>query len=208
VYDKTSTIKQFLTAAGAKQPTPGGGSVAALAGALAASMGQMVVNYSVGKKGLEQHAAALNLAVSEFERAGELMLELMVEDQSAYESLSAARKLPPDSPNRTQTLAEALIDCVMVPLTIAATAVSILDLCGPLVEKVNRWLLSDLAVATDLAMATTRCSLYNVRVNLPEIADEKERHRIESTGEELQSRGLSLIQQISPRIWKRWSEGK
>jgi methenyltetrahydrofolate cyclohydrolase len=206
VYDKTTSIEQFLAAAGAKQPIPGGGSVAALAGGLAASMGQMVVNYSIGKKGLEEHAVALKLAVSEFELAAQLMLELMAEDQAAYESLTSARKLPADSPRRAETVAAALGQCIMVPLTTAATAVSILDLCDPLVEKVNRWLLSDLAVSADLAMATTRAALYNVRVNLPEIADEKERQRTETTANQLLSRALELIQRVSPRIWNRWNQ--
>src|SRR4051812_18812327 len=51
-YDQHHTIESFLAAAAAKQPAPGGGSVAALAGALAASMGEMVINYSLGKKNL------------------------------------------------------------------------------------------------------------------------------------------------------------
>ena len=55
MYDATTAIGQFLEAAAAKQPTPGGGSVTALVGALSASMAEMVVNYSAGKKGLEPH---------------------------------------------------------------------------------------------------------------------------------------------------------
>ncbi len=64
MLDKTTTIEKFLEAAAAKQPTPGGGSVSALAGALAASMGEMVLNYSVGKKGLEAHDAVLKNALA------------------------------------------------------------------------------------------------------------------------------------------------
>ena len=51
MFDRTTRIDEFLDAAAAKRPAPGGGSVTALAGALAASMGEMVVNYSVGKRG-------------------------------------------------------------------------------------------------------------------------------------------------------------
>ena len=69
MYDHTHTIEQFLDATAAKQPTPGGGSVTALAGALAASMGEMVLNYSVGKKGLEAHQDQLKPALHEFHRA-------------------------------------------------------------------------------------------------------------------------------------------
>jgi len=58
-------------------PAPGGGSVTALAGALAVSMGEMVLNYSIGKKDLAPHAAELQAALAEFGRARAMLLELM-----------------------------------------------------------------------------------------------------------------------------------
>src|SRR5580704_10441437 len=107
MLDKTTTIENFLEAAAAKQPTPGGGSVAALAGALAAAMGEMVLNYSVGKKGLEEHDAVLKSAVGEFHRAREMMLGLVAEDQTAYEALREARKLPGAAGHRLSEIEEA-----------------------------------------------------------------------------------------------------
>src|SRR2546429_6443597 len=98
--DASTTLADFLSAAASKRPVPGGGSITALAGALAASMGEMVLNYSVGKKNLAAYDAELRSALSEFTRARAMMLELMVEDQAAYEAMSALRKLPQDSPQR------------------------------------------------------------------------------------------------------------
>ena len=83
MYDQNTTIQDFLNAAAAKQPAPGGGSVTALVGALAASMGEMVVNYSIGKKGLEAHQVELKEVVGELHRARQLLLQLMAEDQRA-----------------------------------------------------------------------------------------------------------------------------
>src|SRR3954465_1046993 len=77
MYDATTPIDQFLNAAAAKQPAPGGGSVTALVGALAASMGEMTVNYSVGKKGLEEHQDELRAALAELTRARAVLLALM-----------------------------------------------------------------------------------------------------------------------------------
>src|SRR3954467_6822227 len=94
MLDKTATIDEFLAAAAAKQPAPGGGSVTALAGALAAAMGEMVVSYSVGKKDLAQHRAELEAAAQELHRARLVLLELMEEDQFGYAALTDARKLP------------------------------------------------------------------------------------------------------------------
>src|SRR5947209_10676494 len=100
IYDASKTIQGFLDAAAAKQPAPGGGSVTALVGALAASMGEMVLNYSVGKKDLAAHAPELQAALAEFTRARAMLLELMVEDQAAYEAMTALRMLPADSAER------------------------------------------------------------------------------------------------------------
>ena len=63
---RESTIGAFLNAAAARQPAPGGGSVTALAGALAAAMGEMVLNYSVGKKDLAAHQDELKTVLAEF----------------------------------------------------------------------------------------------------------------------------------------------
>ena len=203
MYDQNSTIKQFLDAAAAKQPTPGGGSVTALAGALAATMGEMTVNYSIGKKGLEPFEGELKPALAEYHRAREVLAQLMAEDQQAYAALTVARKLPEGSPERASQLPAALTACIRGPQAIAATAVAVLELCDRVVNFVNPWLLSDLAVCADLSMATVRCAVYNVRVNLPDIADVAERQKIEGATFELLSRAGLLIQQVSPRIWAR-----
>ncbi|HEX4056117.1 MAG TPA: cyclodeaminase/cyclohydrolase family protein [Tepidisphaeraceae bacterium] len=205
MHDQTTTIENFLEAAAAKQPTPGGGAVAALAGSLAAAMGEMVLNYSVGKKGLEKHQQELKAALAEFHRARMMMLELMTEDQSAYEALTAARKMPADSPKRAEAVTSGVMLCVRVPQNIAGTAAAVLELTEKLVDQVNHHLLSDLAVCAEMAMATTRAALYNVRVNLAEIGDAEQRGQIEATDRQLLQRAVGLIQKVQPRIWERVS---
>ena len=208
MYDARTSLKDFLEAAAAKQPAPGGGSVTALVGALAASMGEMVVNYSVGKKGLDAHQAELKEGLHELGRARQLLLDLMVEDQLAYEALAAARKLPENSPERADREPAALLASIRTPQAIGATAVVVLGLCDRLVDKVNYWLLSDLAVSADLAMATVRCAVYNVRVNLPSVGDAAERREYESATGQVLGHAAVLIQRVGPRVWARHAEGK
>src|SRR5438105_15443651 len=127
MYDASTTIDAFLNAAAAKQPTPGGGSIAALAGALAAAMGEMVLNYSVGRKQNAPDAdQTMRAVLAEFTRARQLLLELMREDQLAYESLTAARKLSP-GPEHDAQLNIALLACIRVPQAIATTGLTMLD---------------------------------------------------------------------------------
>src|SRR5687768_5073118 len=144
MHDHTSTIAAFLDGTAAKQPAPGGGSVTALAGALAAAMGEMVLNYSVGKKGLEAHQDQLRAALAELHRARGLMLQLMAEDQAAYEALTAARKLPQHPPDREARFNAALLASIRGPQAMAATAVAILELCDRVADVANHYLLSDL----------------------------------------------------------------
>jgi glutamate formiminotransferase/formiminotetrahydrofolate cyclodeaminase len=207
MIDQTVTIRDFLDAAAAKKPTPGGGAVAALAGALAASMGEMVLNYSVGKKDLAAHVEQLKGALSSFNRARQLLVQLMVEDQSAFETISAIKKLPADSTERQDRFPAALLACIRTPQTIAATGVAILELCDQLADRVNCYLLSDLAVCADLAMATVRCAVYNVRVNLGDIADQEDRASIQSTTGRMLDHAVGLIRRVIPRIWDRYDKG-
>jgi len=207
MVDGKVTIEAFLNAAGAKQPTPGGGSVTALVGALSASMGEMVLNYSIGKKGLESKQDQLGLALLEFKKARQFLLALMVEDQNAYELLSQLQKLPRDSAERKEKYPPALLASIRTPEAMAATAVAILEICQRLTDGVNYYLLSDLAVCADLAMATLRCAIYNVRVNLKELTDKRDRDVAEANVRRLLERGAGLIQYTVPRIWQRFEQG-
>jgi formiminotetrahydrofolate cyclodeaminase len=198
VFDRTQTLESFLAAAAAKQPAPGGGSVAALVGALASSMGEMVLNYSIGKKDLAAHEPKLKEVLLEFTRARAVMLELMVEDQAAFEALTSTRKA-----NDRERFAPALLACIRIPQSVAATAVAVLELCDRVADFVNPRLASDLAVCTELSMATVRCAVYNVRVNLPDVTEESERRHLDQSNARALSQATALIQRVLPKIWAR-----
>lgn len=204
MHDRTTSINDFLTATAAKQPTPGGGSVAALAGAHSAAIGEMVLSYSIGKKDLIPFDAELKHAAHELQVAREVLLKLMVEDQEAYAELTDVRKLPLDSVDRSQRLPMAVMACIRCPQAVGATAVAILKLCDAVVEIVNPWLLSDLAVSADLAMATARAAMYNVRVNLSSIEKAADRKKIEDETEAMLQHAKVLIQHVGPLIWSRY----
>jgi formiminotetrahydrofolate cyclodeaminase len=202
-FGPETSLAEFLNAAAARQPTPGGGSITALVGALAASMGEMTINYSVGKKGLEAYQAELKPALAELTRARQLLIQLMSEDQAAFETVTAARKLPEIDPQRQGRFDAALLACIRIPEAMAATAVAILEVVDRITNFVNPHLLSDLAVCADLAMATARCAIYNVRANLPDVKDSADRASIEGTIRSLLTHAATLIQRVAPRIWER-----
>lgn len=203
MFDQSTAVGEFLNAAAARKPTPGGGSVTALVGALSASMGEMAINYSIGKKGYEAFEPELKPALAELTRARGVLLELMAEDQAAFAAITAARKLPTTDPERAGRFNVALLACVRIPEAIAASSVAVLELVDRILGFVNPHLLSDLAVCADLAMASTRCAVYNVRANLPDVSDPADRAAIEGIIRSVLIRSSTLIKQISPRIWER-----
>lgn len=200
IYDTTVRLSEFLDAAAAKQPTPGGGSVAALSGALAASMGEMALNYSVGKKGLEEFQDELRPALAKFHEARKTFERLVVEDQKAFTEMTAARKTRNEDPARWEAAVRAGVD---VPREIVAVAAGLLEVCDHVVNFVNPYLLSDLSVAADLAMVTVRCGIYNARVNLPELKDDAARIVVETAINEAVGRAVRVVARVTPRIWER-----
>jgi methenyltetrahydrofolate cyclohydrolase len=186
------TVHDFLTATAAKQPTPGGGAVAGVAGALAAALAHMVVNYSLGKKNLVEHQPLLREASQRLERARHMLLELADEDAAAYGLVNELSKLPEQDVRRQRELPAAIRAGVAVPLAVAACATDLLRLMHDLAGKSNAYLRSDLAIAAVLAEATARSAAWNVAINVPQLPEPAEREEAARQARELVSRAREL----------------
>jgi len=206
MIETTQPIMQYLEGVAARQPTPGGGSVAALVGALSSALGEMVLNYSIGHKDLAAFADEFRPALATLTHIRNQLAQYSARDQQTFESLMAARKLPKETPRRDELIDNALIESCRVPESVAQITVGILEACDKLVSMVNVHLLSDLAICADLAMATIRCSVYNVRVNLPGIKNPDDRLKFETSMGATLKRAVVLIQNVAPRIWDRHAQ--
>lgn len=198
MHDGSESLASFLDAVAARQPTPGGGAVAAVTGALACAIGEMALNYSVDKKELAAHRDVLSDALAHLARARALLLRLLVEDQEAYTAMTAARKS--GDPAATQA---ALLAAIRVPQAIAATGAAVLEQAERVAPVANRWLLSDLAVAVELAMATVRCGAHNVRVNLGQLPDAADAHRFREWCDDIIARAVQRVCRVMPEVWRR-----
>ncbi len=165
------SVTDFLSSIAAKSPTPGGGAVASVIGALGAALAQMVVNYSVGKKALIEFEPALRAALPRLEIARRLLLELADEDAAAYGLVNELSRLPEGDPRRCAEWADAMRASVQVPMSVAATCVELLRSFEPLAGITNRQLRSDLGIAAVLADAAVRASRWNVAVNLSGLSE-------------------------------------
>lgn len=160
------TLRDFLSATSAKTPTPGGGAVAGVTGALSAALAGMVVSYSVGKKSLAAHDAALREHQRVLERARTLFVTLAEEDAQAYGLVNELSRLPEADPRRVAQMPAASRASVDVPMSVAALALDLLREYQKLVTITNPHLRSDLAIAAVLADSTARSAWWNVVVNV------------------------------------------
>lgn len=164
-------LDEFLDDVAARRPTPGGGAVAAAAGALACAMARMVAEYSPGKgadAGAKKTVAALTEPLG---RADRMVRRLIVEDAAAYSALKEAAKRFKADPSTKADHEGALAVAISVPLEIAAVGCEALDIMKRLVPSANRYLLGDLGIATVLAEASVRAAAYMVRVNAGSLGD-------------------------------------
>ena len=170
-------LKKYLDEAASGASTPGGGSVAALAGALGAALTSMVCNFTVGKKKYADVEAEVSQILSEAEELRAKLQDLMVEDTQAYGQVSAAYGMPRETAEekaaRSEAIQKALKVAMQAPLEAAVCCHRVLKLNEPLVEKGNQNLISDVGVAVLLAESAMRSAILNVEINLSYIKDEK-----------------------------------
>ena len=167
--------RPFLEAVAAPTATPGGGSAAAFAGALAASLGQMVAGLSQKKKSQAAFLDRLSEALEELRRTSAELAEAIDRDAAAYDAVMAAFKLPQGNAEETQRREEAIQSATRgaaeVPLQVAERSVVLFDRLGQLASIAAASMKSDLEVARLMAAAGARGALANVEINLDGIRD-------------------------------------
>ena len=169
-------VHDFSAQLAAKQPTPGGGSAAALVGALGAGLVSMVCRYTVGR---ERYADVEEAVQRVLVRAEELRVELeraVEADVAAYGSYSRAQSMPRETDAeqgaRNAALQTALRESTSVPLGVAERCTELLELAVEAAEIGNPFLISDAAVGAELAAAARASAELNVRLNVGGLEDE------------------------------------
>jgi formiminotetrahydrofolate cyclodeaminase len=169
------SVSEFGERLASAQPTPGGGSAAALGGALGAGLVSMVCNFTVGR---DKYADVEEEMQAVLRRSEELRLQLeqaVEDDVAAYGGYSEASKLPRESEEeqrvRSAALDAALRESTLVPLGVAERCAELLELALRAAELGNPFLISDAAVGAELAAAARASAELNVRLNVGGISD-------------------------------------
>lgn len=173
---KDQPIQQFLDELASKASTPGGGSAAAIMGAMAAALGSMVGNFTVGKKGYEDVDAEMRELLEQCEQLRDQLTGMIKADIDVFNQVMGAYGMPRDSDEqkaeRSQAIQAALKEATEVPLACAKAAAQVIELCKPLAEKGNKNVISDAGVAVLAAEAALRSAALNVYINIGGIKDD------------------------------------
>jgi len=162
-------VEAFLDRTAERTPTPGGGGVTALAGALACAMGRMVLAYSVGRKTEDAKRARVEAALGKLRRADELLRASITADARAYEKMTDLSRAAREDESQKAPYTQAILAAVAVPMEMAALASGALDALDAIKADTSRYLVSDLGVAAVLADATARAARYSVLINVQEL---------------------------------------
>ena len=169
------SLSGFVASVAAPVPTPGGGTVAAHAGALGAALAQMVAGLTIGRKKYAAVEERMREAALRAADLGNRLTALAREDADAYGAVSAAYRLPKEPADaaaaRARAIADALLGAARVPLDTARAAAEVAELAAICAEQGNANAVSDAGVAALMAEAACRGAAYNVRINVAALDD-------------------------------------
>lgn len=168
----TTTTGDFVKALASKEATPGGGGAAAVAGALGAALGSMVVNLTQGKKKYAEHEEFLAETLKHLGLISDYMLRLADEDAQAFAPLQKHMSEPKDTPEHEHHLEAALRVACHIPTEVMYTAAQTIELLAELAEKGSKLAISDVGAGIELCRAAMRISRLNILINATAMTDE------------------------------------
>jgi len=168
--DQSLTV--FSEEVASKKPAPGGGSVSAYMGTLGAGLVSMVARITLGKKNVTEKER-LEHILEKAEGLRRELLDLVVEDTRAFDSLMQAHKLPKENKDRDRQIQEATMKAAEVPLGTLEKSVNSLSLALEMAQLGMRSALSDVVTAAEAARAAVEGAASNVLINLRDISNAK-----------------------------------
>jgi len=170
-------LRQFCNETLSDSPAPGGGSVAALMGALGASLGGMVANLSAGKRGWDDKLEYFSDRAVKAQQLKDELLSLVDEDTAAFNKVMDAFALPKESAEektaRSSAIEQATKHAAEIPLKAMETAFKSYQLLSEMADKGNPASISDVGVGALVTRACIEGAAMNVRINLAALKDEK-----------------------------------
>ena len=198
------TLKGFLDELASLSPTPGGGSVSALAGSIGASLLEMVCALTIGKEKFKQYDAELSGVKAEAAEMKSVLFALIEKDARAFDMVMESFRMPKSTDDekmsRSEAIQKATCEATKVPLETAWRCLDILKKISSVVEKVNPNAVSDIGVGALLAQSGMEGAALNVFINLPSIKDQAFREDSEKTIHAIRNEGRALKESVLKKV--------
>ncbi|QGU95001.1 methenyltetrahydrofolate cyclohydrolase [Clostridium bovifaecis] len=209
--EKKVSIESYICDLSSSKPTPGGGSAAALTGALSSALTAMVFNLTIGKKVYESYNEEIKNKIDDALKACEeynqLMVEFMKRDEEAFLSLMKAFKLSKSTEEekilRNKELTKGYENALEVPFTLAKSGLELYKYVYIAAQYGNASVISDAGVGAILLYSTIESSILNVNINLSGIKDEKYKENILNKCDEMIKEALDYKSKILELVYSK-----
>ena len=198
------TVKDFLNKVAGSDPVPGGGSIAALNGALASALAAMVANLTIGKKKYTEVQEDMQAIAQEAERLmGDFTADID-RDSDAYDRVFACFKMPKETDEekaaRSAAIQEATKYAAQVPLEVARRACALMPLIADVALKGNQNAVTDACVAMMSARNAVLAAVLNVRINLSSLKDTELAARLQAEADGLEQQACQQEQALLNKV--------
>lgn len=198
------TVTGFVDEVSRESPAPGGGSIAALAGALGAALGSMVSNLTANKRGSLDVDEVLNEAAEKCQEIKYQLIKAVDEDTKAFNAFMEARRLPSQTEEekkaRQKAMQEGLKKAVSVPLNTSELCLQAIEAAEIVAQNGNPNSVTDVGVGAEVAFAGVKGGIYNVLINLKSIKDTDYCDQMRKKCESLEKKAWKVLGSVSKII--------
>ncbi len=193
-------VTDFVDEVSRESPAPGGGSIAALSGALGASLSSMVSNLTANKRGSEAVDKILNDAAEKCQQIKETLVKAIDEDTNAFNAYMDARRLPnktaEEKKAREEAMQAGLKLAVLVPLNTAKLSYEAIEIAEVVARNGNPNSITDVGVGAQSAFTGVLGGIYNVLINLKDIKDKKFVDEMRTNCAELKEKAQKKLSEV------------
>jgi len=198
------TVGEFVDEVSRDTPAPGGGSIAALAGAMGSALASMVVNLSIGKGEYDSRYEELCQLAEKAQAAKDELIRSIDADTEAFNEVITGMRMAKDTAEqielRSQAIRVGYKSAANVPLRTAQVCRQVLELCQSAADIGNQAVMSDAGVGALMAYAGVQGAIHNVRINLPHTKDEAFIGEMKATLGELLSESKEICESIQQKV--------
>ncbi len=194
-------LTDFIDEVSRESPAPGGGSIAALAGALGASLSSMVSNLTANKRGTESIDGLLNTSAEKAQAIKNNLVKAIDADTNAFNAYMDARRLPQKTDEqkatRNNAMQNGLKEAVTVPFNTAVESSKAIEIAKIVAELGNPNSITDVGVGAQIAYTGVVGGVYNVLINLKDITDDEFNSQMRKDCEELKLKAQQMLAEVT-----------